>query len=72
VAFSASNKPEGVPQVFQYVLEDLRTNSTSNKNEEKLVAQKMREALFKSGLISGYPKVRFFLYRTIVQRKRKG
>ncbi|KAF9557208.1 hypothetical protein CPC08DRAFT_59225 [Agrocybe pediades] len=59
VAFSASNRPEAVPQVFQYVLEDLKSNqnaSDSSNAEGKVVAQKLREALFKSGLTSGYPK----------------
>jgi endoribonuclease Dicer len=58
VAFSASNKPEAVPQVFAHALEDLKSLSISAKpDDEKQLARKMREALFKSGLISGYPKV---------------
>ncbi|KAF8881945.1 AhpD-like protein [Gymnopilus junonius] len=59
VTFSASNRPEGVPRVFEHVLEDLRRNGSNHGAavaEEKLLAQKLREALFKSGLISGYPK----------------
>ena len=58
VAFSASNQPEGVPRVFEHVLEDLRAPGTNSlQSDEKLLAQKIRDALFKSGLISGYPKV---------------
>ena len=57
VAFSASNRPECVPHVFEYVLKDLRADANSLQSDEKLLAQKMRDAIFKSGLISGYPKV---------------
>ncbi|KAF5330746.1 hypothetical protein D9619_006063 [Psilocybe cf. subviscida] len=57
VAFSASNKPELVPRVFAHALDDLKSLSPAAKPEdEMLLARKMREALFKSGLISGYPK----------------
>jgi len=56
VAFSASNRSEGVPRVFEQALQDLKKGG-SDKSEELMLAQKMREALFKSGLISGYPKV---------------
>lgn len=58
VAYSASNKAEAVPQVFQYALQELKTNQAA-ESEQFLLAQKIREALFKSGLISGYPKVGF-------------
>jgi len=62
VAFSASNRPEGVSQVFEHALADLRASnaisdgSTIGSDNEKLLAQRFRDALFKSGLISGYPK----------------
>ena len=56
VAFSASNRPEAVPCVFKQALQDLK-NGSYDTPEELLLAKKMREALFKSGLISGYPKV---------------
>jgi len=55
VAFSASNRSEAVPHVFEQALQDLKTRG-SDKSEELMLARKMREALFKSGLISGYPK----------------
>ena len=55
VAFSASNMPEAVPQVFSYVLSLLPNGSSLD--ERRVVARKLREALFKSGLLSGYPKV---------------
>ncbi|KAF9484902.1 hypothetical protein BDN70DRAFT_871882 [Pholiota conissans] len=55
VAFSASNRPEAVPQVFEHVLEEMKS-SPCEEADSKLLAQKLREAIFKSGLISGYPK----------------
>jgi len=55
VAFSASNRSEGVPRVFEQALQDLKMGG-SDKSEELMLAKRMREALFKSGLISGYPK----------------
>lgn len=67
VAFSASNRPEGVPQVFEHALADLRASlantdrTTLGSDNEKLLAQRFRDALFKSGLISGYPKVSTWL-----------
>jgi hypothetical protein len=56
VAYSASNKAEAVPHVFEYALRELTANQ-GVESEKFLLAQKIREALFKSGLISGYPKV---------------
>ncbi|KAJ3504906.1 hypothetical protein NLJ89_g7694 [Agrocybe chaxingu] len=62
-AFSASNCPEGVPRVFEHALADLRSantnkilNQAGGVQEERLLAQKMREAVFKSALIGGYPR----------------
>jgi len=65
VAFSASNRPEGVPRVFEHVLEDLRApGANSLPSDEKLLAQKIRDALFKSGIMSGYPKVSCASFRS--------
>ncbi|KAJ3566679.1 hypothetical protein NP233_g6850 [Leucocoprinus birnbaumii] len=55
VAYSASNKAEAVPQVFQYAIQELKENQ-GTESEQFLLAQKIREALFKSGLLSGYPR----------------
>lgn len=63
VAYSASNKAEAVPEVFQYALQELKA-SKGAESEQFLLAQKIREALFKSGLISGYPKVSRFCSST--------
>ncbi|KIL68509.1 hypothetical protein M378DRAFT_8574 [Amanita muscaria Koide BX008] len=52
VVFSAANLPEEVPRVFAYAMEDVQTDQ-----EKIALARKFREALFKSGLTSGYPKV---------------
>lgn len=56
VAFSASNRPEAIPLVFKYVLQELEALSASEKDRARLVV-KMREGLFKAGLISGYSRV---------------
>ncbi|TFK25812.1 hypothetical protein FA15DRAFT_668140 [Coprinopsis marcescibilis] len=59
VSFSASNKPEAVPRVFEHVMQQFSLDPgspASNVEEQRLLARKLREALFKSGLISGYPK----------------
>ncbi|KAG6907452.1 hypothetical protein DXG01_008836 [Tephrocybe rancida] len=55
VAFCASNRAEEVPRVFQYALTDLKAES-DNSEEHKLLARKMRDALFKAGLTAGYPR----------------
>ncbi|KAF9072900.1 AhpD-like protein [Rhodocollybia butyracea] len=55
VAFSASNEPQAVPEVFRHALAE--TGSGEEHNPEKLrIARRLREALFKSGLTCGYPK----------------
>ncbi|KAJ3785328.1 AhpD-like protein [Lentinula aff. detonsa] len=52
VAFSASNEPQAVPEVFNYVLTEV-----SGEHEQRLLlARKFRDALLKSGLTSGYSK----------------
>ncbi|TFK73729.1 hypothetical protein BDN72DRAFT_790371 [Pluteus cervinus] len=50
-AFSASNLPEAVPLVFRYAIRNLKTDG-----ERLLVVRKIKDALFKSGLLSGFPK----------------
>lgn len=55
-AFSSSNLPEAVPEVFKYALESLKTHE-----QRLLLARKLRDALFKSGMLSGFPKVRRFI-----------
>ncbi|KAK0452755.1 AhpD-like protein [Desarmillaria tabescens] len=50
-AFSSSNLPEAVPEVFKYASESLKTHE-----ERLLLARKMREVLFKAGMLSGFPK----------------
>ncbi|EFI28454.1 hypothetical protein CC1G_13987 [Coprinopsis cinerea okayama7 len=57
VAFSASNKPDAVPRVFEHALNQFPTHEGSSHAEDRRqLARKLREALFKSGLISGYPR----------------
>ncbi|ESK86763.1 carboxymuconolactone decarboxylase [Moniliophthora roreri MCA 2997] len=50
VAFSAANEPEGVPIVFQYALQGVEGK------DRMTLARKTRDAIFKSGLTSGYSK----------------
>lgn len=52
-AFSSSNLPEAVPEVFKYALDGVNTH-----DERQLLVRKLKDALFKSGLLSGYPKAR--------------
>ena len=72
VAFCASNLPEAVPVVFQYALKDVLEESSDHKHALQLV-RKFKDALFKSGLLCGYPKVRlsyciFFYFLICVSR----
>lgn len=52
VAFSAANLPEAVPLVFTYAVQDLHDDA-----DRLSLVRKMKDAIFKSGLLSGYPKV---------------
>ncbi|KAF8061658.1 AhpD-like protein [Lyophyllum atratum] len=55
VAFCASNRAEEVPRVFQHALRDLKAE-TEGLEEQRLLARKFRDALFKAGLTAGYPR----------------
>lgn len=50
-------------RVFERALHDLRATNGRSPDEQRevelVLASKIRDAIFKSGLISGYPKVRF-------------
>ncbi|KAJ4475762.1 hypothetical protein J3R30DRAFT_3658770 [Lentinula aciculospora] len=52
VAFSAGNEPQAIPEVFNYALRE----AGGEHDENLLLARKFRDALFKSGLTSGYAK----------------
>jgi len=56
VAFSASNLPEAVPFVFQHTLKDISQQSTGADQDSLSLTRKIKDALFKSGILSGYPK----------------
>ncbi|KAF8448782.1 AhpD-like protein [Boletus edulis BED1] len=56
ITFSASNCPEAVPLVLEYVLKDLDAIGASHA-DRLAAARKIRDALFKSGMICGFPKV---------------
>ena len=56
ITFSASNCPEAVPLVLEYVLKDLDAIAAS-LDDRRTAARKIRDAVFKSGMICGFPKV---------------
>ncbi|KAG1735923.1 uncharacterized protein EDB91DRAFT_1143530 [Suillus paluster] len=56
IAFSSSNCPEGVPCILRYALDDLEKLPDISNEDRRLLVQKMRDGIFKSGMISGYPK----------------
>ncbi|KAG6873365.1 hypothetical protein C0995_016474 [Termitomyces sp. Mi166 len=55
VAFCASNRVEEVPRVFQYALKELKAES-DNFDDHLLLARKVRDALFKGGMVGGYAR----------------
>jgi hypothetical protein len=57
VSFSSSNHPEAVSCVLRHALDDLGKLPDTSDEDRKLLVRKMRESIFKSGLLSGYPKV---------------
>ncbi|KAG9313233.1 hypothetical protein JVU11DRAFT_6694 [Chiua virens] len=56
ITFTASNCPEEVPRVLEYVLRDLDAIGASHE-DQLTAARKIRDAVFKSGNICGFPKV---------------
>ncbi|TCD60455.1 hypothetical protein EIP91_010049 [Steccherinum ochraceum] len=63
VAFSASNRPEGVPAVFRYALDELQREQARRASEDVEVlkeqlqlARRSRDCLLQSGLLSGYSR----------------
>ena len=67
VGFTAGNLPEAVPIVFQYALDDLRRRRAQDHpenrvqavvdEEELLLVRRIKDAIFKSGITCGYPRV---------------
>ncbi|KAF9009491.1 hypothetical protein BDQ17DRAFT_1065606 [Cyathus striatus] len=55
VAYSASNRPEGVSFIFNYVWQRMNVRNESVENQ-RLLAKKLREAIFRSRIFSGYSK----------------
>ncbi|KIK45551.1 hypothetical protein CY34DRAFT_801483 [Suillus luteus UH-Slu-Lm8-n1] len=56
VAFSSSNCPEAVPRVLRHALDDLDKLSDTSYEDRKLLVRKIKDGIFKSGILSGYPK----------------
>ncbi|KAG5723955.1 hypothetical protein E4T56_gene9734 [Termitomyces sp. T112] len=55
VAFCASNRVEEVPRVFKYALKDLQAEN-DKLDDHRLLARKVRDALFKAGMVAGYAR----------------
>ncbi|KAI0303521.1 hypothetical protein B0F90DRAFT_1711638 [Multifurca ochricompacta] len=63
VTLTAGNRPEAVPLVYKYVLDELeraqgKFNVPEGKvySEKLLLSRKFRDAIFKCGMIAGYSK----------------
>ncbi|KDQ54570.1 hypothetical protein JAAARDRAFT_38253 [Jaapia argillacea MUCL 33604] len=55
IVFASYNSPEAIPAVFEYALSDLKAIGATEE-EMLLLVRKMRDALFKSGILVGFPK----------------
>ncbi|KAI0078148.1 hypothetical protein K474DRAFT_1619887 [Panus rudis PR-1116 ss-1] len=57
VAFNGSNKPDTIPVILQYVLDELNDLGDTVQHADRLqVARRTREAVFQSGLLCGYAR----------------
>jgi len=63
VSFTAGNRPEAVPLLFKYVLEELeraqnlfKVPETEAHREKVVLVRKFRDAIFKCGITGGYSK----------------
>ncbi len=64
VSFMSTNRPEAVPLLYNYVLEELEHAQTQfnvpapeASREKLLLIRKVRDAIFKASLIGGVSKV---------------
>jgi hypothetical protein len=64
LSFTTGNRPDAVPLLFKYVLEELErvqnrfgVSEVEANREKLLLARRFRDAIFKGGMISGYSKV---------------
>ncbi len=65
VALTAGNRPEAIPIVFRYVLNDLeRTQNEFDvpkgeaQGEKLRLVRRFRDSIFKCGILAGFSKVR--------------
>lgn len=72
-SFSTANRPETIPLIFKHVFSELEkaqadfgVSKEQAHNEKLLLARKMRDCLFKSGMVAGYSKVKMRLYSEIL------
>jgi hypothetical protein len=64
IAFTAANRPEAVPLLYQYVLGELERAQTQfdvpaleAKREKLFLTRKFRDAVFQGGVTGGFSKV---------------
>ncbi|TFK47227.1 hypothetical protein OE88DRAFT_1811397 [Heliocybe sulcata] len=55
VVFASFNYPDAIPAVFSTALHDIKTLGAT-EDEQKRLVRKIRDALFKCGILIGYPK----------------
>jgi len=58
VAYTASNRPEAVQDVFRHALRELDASAISSERDHArlMLVRKIRDGIFKAGLSCGYPK----------------
>lgn len=56
IAYSASNRPDAVPLVYNFVLRSLQEEGADTETKKR-VTTALRDAIYKAGLISGYSRV---------------
>jgi hypothetical protein len=71
VSFTAGNRPEAVPLLFNYVMRELEraqhefeVRDSEAHGERLILSRKFRDAIFKCGMTGGYSKVYFLPFRT--------
>ena len=64
VAFSASNRPEAVPAVFHFALNELKLEQAAGsvgdeeaQSQQLRLARRSRDCLMQAGLLCGYSRV---------------
>ena len=58
IAYGASNRPEAVPIIYKFILNDLDSEGADIETKRR-VTTALRDAIYKAGIISGYSRVSF-------------